>query len=496
MDIGRELALSLTPGAAGRLLKHPLLSEAGAIRERVIIDTCFDTADLRLQRAQLVVRQRHDGASGQGWVSISSGELSANEDSPGARWQVAGEPGDFDFSDVSDSALREWLEALRDDLQAAFTCRFTRSACLLEPRPGVRIELALDRGRILGGGRQQAICELRLEVLAGSAGDLFAAASVLQRDFSLHPLALGKQQRGYRLLAEEVPPAVKAIAVRTDAEMSASSAFRRIALACLGQLQGNEQGVRESDDPEFIHQARIAIHRLRAALRIWRPLLPVAFVNRFDAQWQALDEQLGEARNWDVFRVETLPRIALALPAGGENGRLSNYAQRRCALNREAARSALQSDDYSRLLLEFTAGVLALGETDERRLDAFALTCLDKAAKQVSQLAGEALLGAAAARHRLRIAYKRLRYALEFFAALFPGELLRNYHLSVSGLQDVLGRLNDLAVAAQLSEEVLPGEPGSAIRSWLKAQGEALLPELRGWLNDFRRYPAPWRSQQ
>ena len=63
-------------------------------------------------------------------------------------WEVVAAPGDLDFSQVDDRELRQWLESLRDDLRPAFTTSFTRSAWLLEPRDGVRIELALDRGWI------------------------------------------------------------------------------------------------------------------------------------------------------------------------------------------------------------------------------------------------------------------------------------------------------------------------------------------------------------
>jgi len=174
--------------------------------------------------------------------------------------------------------------------------------------------------------------------------------------------------------------------------------------------------------------------------------------------------------------------------------RLSNYAQRRSAINRQAARSALKTDDYSRLLLEFTAAILALPEGEARPLEAFVPRCLDKRAKQVRQLAAQALRGDATARHRLRVAYKRLRYAIEFFASLFPGERLRNYHLSASGLQEMLGRLNDLAVASELIHEALPGEQGEGIRCWLEGQAEQLLPELGRLLDDFHQQAAPWRT--
>jgi triphosphatase len=80
-------------------------------------------------------------------------------------------------------------------------------------------------------------------------------------------------------------------------------------------LQSNEQGLRESDNPEFVHQARVAIRRLRSAIRVWRPLLPQHFVASFDPLWQTLASQLGETRNWDVFLAETLPSVVAAFPA-------------------------------------------------------------------------------------------------------------------------------------------------------------------------------------
>jgi hypothetical protein len=62
--------------------------------------------------------------------------------------------------------------------------------------------------------------------------------------------------------------------------MTSIGVFRSTAFSCLSQLQGNERGVRETDAPEFIHQARVAIRRLRSAIRLWRPLLPEEYVKQ------------------------------------------------------------------------------------------------------------------------------------------------------------------------------------------------------------------------
>ncbi|HTY99239.1 MAG TPA: CHAD domain-containing protein, partial [Rhodocyclaceae bacterium] len=60
------------------------------------------------------------------------------------------------------------------------------------------------------------------------------------------------------------------------AAASPLTAFRAIAAACLEQIAGNQAGAMASDDPEFIHQMRVAVRRLRACLRLFAPLLPPA----------------------------------------------------------------------------------------------------------------------------------------------------------------------------------------------------------------------------
>jgi hypothetical protein len=61
MVIQTELCLSLTPGVANRLARHPLLSDSTPVRER-IVDLCYDTPDLRLRREQVLVLCRKIGA--------------------------------------------------------------------------------------------------------------------------------------------------------------------------------------------------------------------------------------------------------------------------------------------------------------------------------------------------------------------------------------------------------------------------------------------------
>ncbi|MQM32251.1 MAG: inorganic triphosphatase, partial [Candidatus Accumulibacter phosphatis] len=267
---------------------------------------------------------------------------------------------------------------------------------------------------------------------------------------------------------------------------------------CVNQLQSNEQGILATDAPEFVHQARVSIRRLRSAIRVWQRHLPAPFVARFDPLWQELARHLGGVRNWDVFLADTAPVLSAAFADRAEDQAkiesLFRYARRRCTSNRQAARAAFKSATYSRLLLDFSAALQALPEAKRGSLGDFVPAWLNKSTQRVKQRAAEAQQGGDDARHRLRLAFKQLRYALEFFSPIFAGPELQNYHQSLTALQEQLGHQNDLAVAMQLVVEALPGRRAEGVHGWLAVQSEALLPELETLLEAFRRQDAPWSA--
>ena len=492
MAVETEIKLSLPPRAASRLARHPLLVGITPLRQR-LLNTYYDTPDLRLQRERIAVRYRKKGW--QWLLTVKCATSSAGGLARRNEWEVPGQPGEFDFSHVDDKKLRRLLESLRTELTPAFTTDFVRNAWLIEPQPGVRIELALDRGQIEAKGRQAAICEVELELLDGGLEALFATASALQADLPLHPEVSSKAERGYRLTADTGCVPAKALPAVIDERMTATTAFAAVALSCLTQLQGNERGLHESDNPEFVHQSRVAIRRLRSAIRLWKPLLPADFVTDFDPRWRALAATLGETRNRDVFITEILPALAAAFPAHPEVDRLSRHTLRRSVINRKRARSAFKATDYSRLLLDFTAATLDLPESRQPPLEAFARRCLRKRAQRVSRLAAKIHEANAEARHRLRVSLKRLRYALEFFVPLLPGRRTQRYLLATEYLQDLLGQMNDLVIAVQFAKEALPDTKGKFICDWLGERNEHLLPELEKTLSAFLKQKAPWEDR-
>jgi inorganic triphosphatase YgiF len=492
-----EIKLSLTPRAAIALATHPRLADTPPLRQR-LLNTYYDTPALRLQRERVAVRYRKKGSE---WLlTVKCAARSVGGLARRSEWEMPGVPGEFDFSHVDDAKLRHRLESWRAELTPAFTTHFTRMAWIIQPQTGVRIELALDRGWIAAQGRRQPICEIELELLDGEPDALFALASELQSAlgdrYSLHPEAASKAERGYRLFANVPQQAIRARKIPLERGMTGVAAFQAIALACVGHLQDNEHGVRESDAPEFVHQARVAIRRLRSAIRSWKPLLPESFVDSFDARWQSLAAALGETRNWDVFLTETLPPLASSFPQHADIDHLLRHARKRRERCRKEALVALKSVAYSRLLLEFTAAVLALSDREKPvRIRTFARRCLDKHARRAAQLAECATGLDAASRHRLRVVLKRLRYALEFFEPLFPGQRQEQYYAEATRLQDLLGRLNDLVFARQIAVETLADREMGLVAGWIGGRNELLLGKFEEALTAFLELRKPWKKR-
>lgn len=498
-----ELKLSLPPEAAARVGRHPLLRDQ-PVESRALPSTYFDTPDLALTALKVAVRQRRQ--QGRWLLAVKSAESGSGGLAARSEWEVPVRRGEFDFAAVDSPPLRQRLEEARGDLVPVFTTRIRRTRWQLA-YGAARIEVALDRGSIVSGDRREPICELELELLQGEVGELFALARELQADLPLHPALASKAERGYALFLGTVARPVKAVSCPLPATLTPRAAFRDLALAALEHLQRNEAGVGNAAEPEFLHQARVALRRLRALLRLFAPVLPAEFVADFSPRWRALAQVLGAARDRDVLLLTVWPTLAPELPT--ELAAVWRAAiERQSGRARRAAARALGDTAYRRLLLDFTAALYALpaGEGD---LPAFAagrlgrlLRRLRRRARLLQQTAGDGKrneLGAA--QHRLRLQIKALRYALEFLRPFCRRESARRWLLSLSAAQEQLGRANDWQVAGKL----LAGLRGAGVRSAERSELLAILSrraaadagevaaEIRVWRRQMRPARAPWK---
>ncbi len=450
------LKLAVAEDRHAALLRHPVLASATARTRHQLVSIYYDTGRMALRRAGILLRLRKHGASWQQMIKrqVESGSgLTLRPE-----WQ-APYLNHFDFSHVDDPELRAWLQRdkITGRLAAVFETNVRRTLWQFDPTPNTRIQVKLDRGWIASNGRRDSISELELQLVSGSIDSLYQLALQLGQREALPPLLLSKAERGYRLFHDTPATPVKAGTVPIDATDSPLAAFRLIAQDCLSHLQLNHDGAVRSDDPEYVHQMRVATRRLRAALRMFRPVLPAGFAEQMLPSMRDLMRSLGKARDLDVLMSEIVAPVASALPDEPRLTDLASAITNRLYSALAEIRTTLRQAAYGRFLL--TAGMLlqrapfveppAAGEEPQVLLQ-FADRRLHKLLKRIHELAAVARVDYPPSLHELRIGIKRLRYAIEFFGPMIPGKSGIATIKRLAGLQDELGQLNDLASAGTL----------------------------------------------
>jgi CHAD domain-containing protein len=249
----------------------------------------------------------------------------------------------------------------------------------------------------------------------------------------------------------------KAAPSTVTAGMTVAEGFRSIAAACIAHLKANEAALTQKRDPEALHQSRVAIRRLRACLSIFDPVLrrrPVVTARR---RLKQAFETFGHCRDLDVFlanRTET----DVTPPADLTAARNAAY---------DGATELVRADDYQWMIADMAAAIdedrwLKRGRKGSALqaapLIGFARGRLDECLALVARRGRKFDRLDPAARHRLRIAVKKLRYAVDFFAVLFGGKTRRKpckqFLAATEELQERLGALNDLAVGVALERRM------------------------------------------
>jgi CHAD domain-containing protein len=227
---------------------------------------------------------------------------------------------------------------------------------------------------------------------------------------------------------------------------------------------------------EALHQMRIGLRRLRAAIAVFADVVDDDDVETIKAELKWITKELGPARDLDVFGADVLRPLRAKRPEDtGLAASHRQFEEKRMAAYACAA-AAARSLRFRAAMLDLAGwietGPWSADDDKERRalrtrkVAEHAETKLARLRKRIKNKGADLRHRSVKQRHRLRIRAKRLRYATEFFAATFPGEgraKRRAESLSaLKDLQDALGGLNDLATRHALIADELGGEAGQA----------------------------------
>ncbi len=514
-----ELKLLLQPADVRKLARHPALRALTRTRPRMprLRSVFWDTPAHTRWKAGVGLRVRNipTGTGERRVQTLKYGGSGAAgwHERVELEWNVAGEG--LDVAPLLASPLAKTLRksGLFERGCPVFETAFTRSARRIEFSDGTRAELAIDQGQVRAGKRAADICEVELELERGDPARLFELAQVLVHDVPLRLGHLSKAERGYRLAAGNVRPAPqKAQSVMLDEDMTTAAALRCIVLGCVSQMQANEAGTLAGRNPEYLHQLRVGLRRLRAALGLLRDLADADAMKSVDAELRWLADRLGAARDWDVFLGETLPRLSHAIGDSAGLAGLRSRSARLRSQRKRAMREALEAPRYQALLLSlgrlFAQSELPLlrsSGNEEAALrfalpvSGFAQALLEEREHRLHQRGKGVVEAPPADRHRARIAAKKLRYAAEFFTSLYPAKRVQRYVETLEALQDHLGILNDAAVTEGLVAEAATNAPPAAeakalVRGWCAATTAYELAAFERVWRTFKKARAFWRA--
>ncbi|MBP2301490.1 CYTH and CHAD domain-containing protein [Azospirillum picis] len=485
-----ELKLAARPQDLDALFAAPAIAgrSAGPAATRTLESTYYDTEDRRLAGRKVTLRVRK---TGEGFVQTV--KAAPETDGLGrGEWECAVTSAAPDLTLISDAEALDLLGSLSEsELRPVFTSlveRTTQDVSFGEGDEAARIEVAFDRGRIiLPDGAARDLCEVELELKEGPPAALYDLARELTQVAPLRLEVRTKAERGHALASGATDKALKAEKLLLDPETTVEGAVARIVRACLAHLVANEAVTLAGDDPEGVHQMRVALRRLRSATALFRPFIPTTQYLWLVGEIKWLAGSLGPARDWDVFGEELLAPVREAFQRADGHGRsavedletLAAAAEARRLRAYEGVREAIRSDRYTAFLLGVGSWVEKRGWRDQPvseesvRLFQPVIGLADHLLNKRHKKAKRAGHGFAhlpvAQRHQLRIALKKLRYAVEFFRSLYDDKPVRRYIQQLAAFQDALGHLNDVATATRLLHELhedgsrsAPGEPRAA----------------------------------
>jgi len=511
---GVEVELKFQVPPARRAALRAALATAGAHRTRLRA-RYFDTPERALAAAGLALRLRDEGGR---WVQTLKGRgdgVAARLEHEVAIGPVAageargaGATGGPPVLDIArhaghpaGAALARALrgggalaERFRTDIRR--TLRRVRSG-------GAVIEIALDEGHIQAGAARLAVHEIEFELVRGEPAALVALAARWAARHGLWWDVRSKAERGERLArgAERVA-GVKAAPPRVDEHDTPARAFAALVHAGLAQVLPNAAEIAEGlGEPEHLHQLRVGLRRLRTALRDFAPWsADEAAARALEAGWREPFARLGAARDLDVVLQTLWPRMQAAgappLPpiepaAGGPS-----------------PRAEVLSGAFQRLLLDTLALALAApaapaapamptASADRGAPGPAAQGALRPAAARVLRRAWKRALGdverferlEVAEQHAVRKRLKRLRYGFEFMAALYPPAAARRLQRRLAAAGEVLGELNDLAVA----EAAFDAAHHAWALGWLAAERERAVARAGKRLRALAQARQPWR---
>src|SRR5215204_3650006 len=466
-----------------------------------LVDTYYDTEDWRFYRAGYALRVRRDGRR----VEATMKSLAPPEDGGLKRRREISEPlrsGGLKPLATARGPVAERLRLLTGmrDLRRLFEVSTRRKAFELRPeadRPdslsgevvvgpegdirrredhsvsaeevtvdamggihrsdggAVLAEISLDESEFSGDRERASLNRIEVEVAdenAESYGGVAGFVDRMRASLGLRPTETSKFGAGLAIAGLSPTVAPDFGPTEVDGSVPADEVAFAILRRHFATMLAHEPAVRLGEDPEELHDMRVATRRLRAALKLYKEALPKR-AERYERDLRFFAGALGDARDLDVH----LERLAGEAPRNGEvlNEVFVALEERRTEARRHMLET-LDSNRYERFVASFS-GTLRRGRSPSPPPGPIFEVAPDLVRRRYKKVrkGARTLTGDSPPEdfHDLRKKGKRLRYALEPLQGLY-GKPAEGMVELLKAVQDDLGDHQDLIVAAALMREL------------------------------------------
>jgi CHAD domain-containing protein len=271
---------------------------------------------------------------------------------------------------------------------------------------------------------------------------------------------------------------------------TAAQAFVANVAAAAEQISANAPGLLKSRNPEYLHQLRVGIRRMRSTLRAFRALARRRRSSAFDTELRSTLRILGQARDWDAFSASDLPA---SLRQAARHPRARSLRKVRAAVHRKRFQS------LPARVLRWAKTNPWRGSADPNELiGSFGARALKRLHSELSRCADEIDWTDGERRHRVRIRAKRLRYGLDCFAWGFAPASVERFAHRLHALQEVLGELNDCRVQRSLLRQLASHEhsqPAARAGSRLASRERRLIGKAVEAWSKLEKHPQHWRRE-
>ncbi len=240
-------------------------------------------------------------------------------------------------------------------------------------------------------------------------------------------------------------------------EVPVERAVRRLLRLLLAMVRYNERGLRQGDDPLYLHDFRVAVRRARSLLGQTREVFPRKAVQRFRKDLAQLGRSTGSARDLDAFLlVQDTYRQRLPADSRAALQPFSAFLQQERGEHYRTLIKTFETKRYRAVIREWEAFADQPEDNDSHTpaVKEFVPDRVVEKCRALVSIEPNSLQHADSEQlHRLRIECKKLRYLLDFFIIALPDLPVRDVLKQLKRVQRTLGRIQDISVQSALIQE-------------------------------------------